>query len=281
MAKKVYVKRKRRSFKAVIWVFAAVFSLALILELGVFAQHLSPIWTPDYEKRDILSILLKEQRTKQDYDELFYQTGLSRVVIDEILGEGDIEDILEIQDDFFKSRERITTQFAPFTCAHTIDENIKTAPLKDGDIIVSPTTHFSFFLLGHSGLVTNAENGDLAASVGYDSTSYIEDVSEITNRTSFIILRPRDSQKAQAATEYAKENLLDLPYSVSIGLTSKKFSDTPKATNCSHLAWYAYKAQGVDIDENGGPFVFPNDMILSDELEIVQVYGIDPREILK
>lgn len=281
MAKRVYVKRKRRSYKAVIWVFAVVLALALLLEAGVFVEHLSPVWSPDYEKRDISPLLLKEERTVQDYDELLRQTGLSRTAIDELLGAGEAESILEIQSGFFRKRERITTQFAPFTCAHTIDENIKTAPLKDGDIIISPTTHFSFFRLGHSALVTDAEFGDIAASVGYDSESYIEDISEITDRTSFIILRPRDEGKARAAAEYARENLLGLPYSVSIGLTSKKFPDTPKVTNCSHLVWYAYKAQGVDIDENGGVFVFPKDMILSGELEIVQVYGINPKEILK
>ncbi len=281
MAKRVYVKRKKRKFTAIISVFAAVFALAIILEAGVFIEHLSSVWSPDYEKRDISSLLLKEERTQQEYDELFRQTGLSRTAIDELLGAGDAEGILEIQSDFFEKRERITAQFAPFTCAHTIDENIKTVPLKDGDIIISPTTHFSYFRLGHAALVTDAENGDIAASVGYASLSYIEDISEITDRTSFIVLRPRDRKKAQAAAEYAKENLLGLPYSVSVGLTSKKFPDTPKLTNCSHLVWYAYKAQGVDIDNDGGPFVFPEDMLLSDELEVVQVYGINPQKVLK
>lgn len=283
MVKQISVrrKRKRRGFKVAAAVFAVVFSVAALLEAGVFIEHLSPVFTPDYKKQDISALLLKEERSQQDYMMLYQQTGLSAKAIDELIYSGEAQRVLDIQNDFFTPRERITTQFAPFTCCHTIDTNIKTVPLKEGDIIVSPTTHFSFFRLGHASLVVNAQSGDMASSVGYMSESFKENISEITDRTSFIILRPKDKSKAAAAAEYAEQNLLGLPYSVSVGLTSKKFPDTPDRTNCSHLVWYAYKAQGIDLDQNGGPFVFPADMILSSDLEIVQVYGINPQTVLK
>ncbi len=283
MAKQVFVhrKRKRRGLKIVAAVFATLLFIAALLEAGVFVEHLSPVWTPDYQKQDISALLYKKERTQQDYTLLYQQTGLSAAAIDELIYSGNAQSVLDIQNDFFAPRERITTQFAPFTCCHTIDTNIKTAPLKAGDIIVSPTTHFSIFRLGHASLLTDPQSGDMASAIGYMSESFIENISEITDRTSFIILRARDGEKAAAAAEYAEQNLLGLPYSISVGLTSKKFPDTPDRTHCSHLVWYAYKAQGMDIDENGGPFVFPSDILFCSELEIVQVYGIDPQEVVK
>ena len=274
--------RKKRSVKTLMVVISMFLLLAVVLEAGVFAEHyFYRPYSPNYEKKDISSLLNKGALSQEDYNLLFEQTGLSSEAIDDFLKVGDKQSVLEIQNDFFGGYSANSSQFAPFTCYHYVDKNIKTAILKNGDIIVTPTTHFSIFRVGHSSLVVDGETEDTVTSTEYVTKSYIENISGLTDRPSFVILRPKDSEKAQAAAKYAQENLLDLQYSISVGVIGKKFPEKIKRTHCGHLVWYAYKSQGVDIDSNGGLVVLPSDIINSPELKIVQVFGMDVNEFKK
>lgn len=278
----VRVKSKWRALKIFSVILIVLLLIAGLLEAGVFAEHfLYRPYAPDYKKEDISSLLEKEERSEQDYQKLYAQTGLSAAAIEDILKKHDKDFVLEIQEDFFAGYKVNSEQFAPFTCYHYIDKNIKTAPLKDGDIIVTPTTHFSVFRLGHASILSDAENGEMVSATGYMRKSYIEGIFELTDRPAFVILRPKNRQAAQKAAKFAGENLTDLQYSVSVGLTAPKFPERADRTQCGHLVWYAYKKQGIDIDSNGGPFVFPSDILNSPELEVVQVYGMDPLALKK
>ena len=74
--------------------------------------------------------------------------------------------------------------------------------------------------------------------------------------------------------EFAYNNLLGIPYRLATGILSKKYNpDKLKGTQCAHLVWYAYKKFGVDLDSNGGAIVKPQDMALSDKVEVVQAFG--------
>ncbi len=54
--------------------------------------------------------------------------------------------------------------------------------------------------------------------------------------------------------------------------------DTIKSSHCSHIVWQAYMAAGCDIDSDKGFVVTPKDIAMSDELKIVQIFGINPKE---
>ena len=85
---------------------------------------------------------------------------------------------------------------------------------------------------------------------------------------------------AEKAAEYAKEHLVGVDYNILSGVLKKDKSDeeVPKSSHCSHIVWQAYKAAGVDIDQTGGMFVTPFNVALSDKLQVVQLYGLNPRK---
>ncbi len=274
------LKRKHPVLRGFSIALAVFFAIILLLELGVFALHYKEPYTPDYKKEDISALLSKDALTDEDYSLLFNQTGLTKIGIDSLNSAGRSEDILKIQEDFFARYQIKKIQFSPLTCCHENYEEIETVPLENGDIIISPTSHFSFFEMGHSAIVVDSAEGKVINATGYNNKSCYENISGITIDPSFIILRPKADQKTKAQiVEYVKTELLDLPYSISVGVLYPKFSEKPIATNCSHLIWQAFKKFGFDIDGNGGGVVLPMDFAQSGHLEIVQIRGIDPKSI--
>ena len=112
---------------------------------------------------------------------------------------------------------------------------------------------------------------------------------------------------------FAQANLLDVPYRLTAGLWGEKLPWQAKeraaalggeqtaaapadeavlvnpdqkrkdtsllgGTQCAHLIWSAFAAAGYDIDSDGGWLVTPRDLARSPLLEVVQVYGVDPRK---
>lgn len=273
----VKLKKKHPVLRVFLTIVAAFVALVLVLELGVFALHYKEAYSPDYKKEDISQLITKESLTDEDYSLIFKQTGLTRLGVDSLFSAGRKEDVLKIQEDYFGNYEVKKIQFSPLTCCHENYEEIETVPLQNGDIIISPTSHFSFFEMGHSAIVVDSAEGKVINATGYNNKSCYENVSEITIDPSFIILRPKLDQKTKTQLiEYTKNELLDLPYSISVGVLYPKFSEKPIATNCSHLIWQAYKKFGIDIDSNCGGIVLPMDFAASEHFEIVQIRGIDP-----
>ena len=75
------------------------------------------------------------------------------------------------------------------------------------------------------------------------------------------------------------KHLIDIEYSLFAGITDKDMSDNDKIdSHCAHIVWQAYKAAGKDIDKDGGIIVTPNDIATCKDLEVVQIYGIDPED---
>ena len=72
--------------------------------------------------------------------------------------------------------------------------------------------------------------------------------------------------------DYAKDNLVGLEYSLFAGFFGAQ-EEVLTQTQCAHLVWYAYNQFGIDIDSTGGETVTPKDILKSDKLEIVQIYG--------
>lgn len=265
----------KKVYRVLALVLAGIVIFAAILHSGVGIMHMSLADRPEYPKTDITSILNKKELTEEDYNTLLMQTGLYKTAVDELRSMGDAQRILKIQRDFFADYKINTEIFAPFTCYHDMDAFITTAPLENGDIILSPTTHLSFFELGHAALVVDAENGYVLNSTGYGQDSCIEPIEEITCRPRFIVLRPKLSkEERQRAVDNALEMLKGLPYSISVGILSSKYAETPDRTHCSHIIWYAYKTVGLDLDSDGGAVVFPSDIENSECVEKIQAYGI-------
>lgn len=267
----------QRKRKVLIIIFSIVISIILILQSGMVYVHNKVQWQPNYAKTDITKIIYKENITKEEYNIIFSQTGLSETAVKDLLLYKDFEKILEIQDAFFAPQETYHEVFAPFTCSDRLYKDIPLCNIEDGDIIISPSSHFSYLKSGHAAIVVNAAEGRILNATGYGFTSSVEDITELSCRPGFAVLRLKaDRRKRAEIAKYALENLYDINYSLTAGIFRGNSKNELKTTHCGHLVWYAFKEFGYDIDSNKGLVVWPKDISKSDILETVQIYGINP-----
>ncbi len=97
--------------------------------------------------------------------------------------------------------------------------------------------------------------------------------------TTRMVLRPKaDDETRRQAVQIAREKLVDIPYSLVSGVFGDKFQplNGPHDAHCGYLPWYAWMAVGIDLDGDGGRIAAPADLAMSDRVEVVQIYGIDP-----
>lgn len=220
--------------------------------------------------------------SEEDYDKIYLQTGLTKIGVDRVMREGGRKKMLTIQRDFFAEHKVINDWFAPYICTDRLQgKGIECAPLENGDILVTSSTHIGSWRMGHAGIVTSGRLGRVLQATAYGETSYNGYTTDFSTRVNFMILTPKNKEIAAKAAAFANENLLDLHYDVTVGILSKKNPKTIKNTQCAHLVWYAFKQFGIDLDSDGGPLVTPKDIANSDELELVQVFGIDPKKLWK
>ncbi len=260
---------------------------------------------PDYDKTDITGILEKETLSQDDYKELFYQTGLGKTAIDEILGKDEklkeplnqtkldkraIEEILKFQENFFTEYNVSRTKAAVIVNHESlVDDEGKLvygfdlAPYENGYVLVTKATYTLGWRHGHAGIITDASKQETLEAVLLGNNSMLQNINKWRCFPSFMMLKLKDASRENLdeIAEFAKDKLLNIPYGLSVGLFGSK-NPLPakiKATQCAHIVWYPFMQFGYDIDCDGGWLVTPKDIANSDLFEIVQIYGVDPEEI--
>jgi len=287
MKEKKYKSNQKKAliaFITIIIIIAAIATVEKLIEpMGYFR--------PDYDKRDITGILEKEVLSDDDYKELFYQTGLGKTAVDEILkDESGKEKILEFQKNFFTEYNISSEKFAVIVNHESlVDEKGKIiygfdlAPYENGYVLITKATHSLGWRHGHAGIITDAENEETLEAVLLGKDSMLQNINKWRSFPSFIMLKLKDASQEELdkIAEFAKINLLDVPYGLSVGLTSKKNPEPSNitTTQCAHIVWYPFMQFGYDIDSDGTWLVTPKDIANSDLFEIVQIYGVDPDEI--
>jgi len=266
----------------------AVFNVRIIL------TQMRPQWNPDYAMADILPLLSLPQLSADDYEKLFLQTGLSKPAIDDLREFPDfIERVLSFQADFFEPDIIIQRQIPPVTVVDMIGDNtgqrrpgFSIAPLREGDILLTFAQRSIGWQHGHCGLVVDAANGMVleALQLGHDTT--ILDAWRWRYYPTFAILRLTDGRDdlARLAAEHGERNLPGVPYMLFTGIFPPNLPNEGESligTQCAHAVWYPYLAVGVDIDASGEWPVWGMDFLMSDELKVVQIYGIDPHWIIE
>ncbi len=273
---------KKLWFKAVcIVVLIAVLAPIIVrggLEVVAAAYE---VWSPDYKMESLDAVLSKEILTDEDYEFLYQQTGITKIGIDDMLANGRENQIKAIQADFFRTPDFECSRFH-FCVGMFVNKGYRTiahVPLQDGDIIYSPSTYISFLNISHAAIVTGGGT-EVVEAFGYGNPTQVSSASRFFRYAEFVVLRPKaGSELGKLVAEYVENNLLDVPYDILTGILGPKAPEPLKTTHCSHLPWYAYKMNGVDVDANGGKIVTPADILNSPELEIVQVYGMDINNI--
>jgi uncharacterized protein YycO len=159
------------------------------------------------------------------------------------------------------------------------------APYKNGYVLVTKATHSLGWRHGHAGIVTDADNKETLEAVLLGQDSMLQDINKWRNFPSFMMLKLKDASQEDLdeIARFAKNNLLNVPYGLSVGFFSKKNPepDSIKTTQCAHIVWYPFMQFGYDIDSDGTWLVTPKDIANSDLFEIVQIYGVNPDEIWK
>ena len=256
--------------------------ILLVLRIGVLVADRHEYFRPNYEKADLWEILDKAELTDEDYELIYRQTGLTRVAVCNLMEKGDKVAIIDMQEQYFSDIGYQCYNWSAFSYIECLDSHLKLADLQNGDILISSSTHISSWRSGHAAIVVDAKNGLLINAVQAGSLSELESISDFTNRASAMVLRPKlDEETRNKVAEYVKNNLVGIPYSVTVGILSPKYEEKIKTTQCSHLVWYAYMKFGIDIDSNGGGLVTPEDIANSEYLDVVQIYGFDPDSLWK
>ena len=255
----------------------AIYVLIYLQAGAAYIENTWEAWKPDYEKADLTELLLKSELSDEDYELVYQQTGLTRLGVDPLLSDGNIGEILRIQDSFFSERDYFYNYFAPFTGQFEKSRGrYPNAPLSDGDIIFCPATFLSSSVLGHTAIVVDGKVGRIAEAYGFGSGFDTTLKASFFIYPAFVILRPKvDEDIKKQVAQYTKDELIGAEYDIFAGLFEEKAPDTLERTHCSHSVWYAYNKFGIDLDSNGGKIVTPTDILNSPYLEVVQVFGMD------
>lgn len=284
-------------------VFVAVILLTLLgFYIGYWvADAKGGVWNPDYPilSKDELKAAY-DRLNEEDYKVLFEQTGLTKIGIDRAKERGSFEIVYDIQQSYFQKRGVEKFRYAPLVCTDYLDgETAEIIFLERGDIILSSSTHFSGFRIGHSAIVTNGNSYEIYQSnqVGI-SNGFSNAYEMFANRTNFMVLRIKpeyfsengvddESYRENLArvSEYISTEFADVPYDFTTGVFTKK--DSMKATSCAHLLWYGFKhfddenggKFNLDLDSNGGLLVVPKDISKSPYVELVQTFGFNPSKM--
>jgi hypothetical protein len=248
----------------------------------VYAENSWTNWYADYGKENIGAIVQKKEKTDEDYELLYRQTGLTKLGVDGLCARGQYERISKIQNFYFRNHEVECNPFIPYTYLEKLKDGYgPLCVLEDGDIIISATTHSFFMRVGHAVIVVDASKNEVAESLCPGMDSKIVDANTMTGLANYMVLRPTKipEEIRKKSALYVKKHLIGLPYDLTVGVLSKKFSEKPKSTQCAHLVWYGYKKYGYDIDANGGLIVKPQDIFKSEYFEVVQIFGFDPQKL--
>lgn len=287
-------KRRRR------WRWLAVPLAVLLLlyctnyVLQTAWAHREPFFYPDYDRVELAPMLEKRALAEEDYETIFLQTGLTKLAVDRLLaaGQGGVDQILSTQEGFFGHYDVECVSLLPgrFTCEDLVlDENgtkkatVPLAPVEPGDLIVSFSTHSFGWRHGHAGLVVDTARGATLEAVVLGSDSAQVDIQHWRTYSNFMVLRVKDAtaeERLQVA-QFALKYLDGIPYGLTSGIFGQKAPDPEEnlISQCAYLPWYAWQSAGYDLDGDGGRIVTVADLAASPLLELVQVYGIDPRTL--
>jgi len=291
-------KDKRRLWgkAALICGIVLLLIVLLILFLQLVWAHRQEIYTPDLPKTDLSDILETPVLTEEDYTTLLLQTGLGKSAVDYLLNQGETgkKEILSYQDAYFtKQKEHCFPFISYFTCEDKLTDdagNVTNGPapvnLQKGDIILTLSTHTFGWRHGHAGLVVDTEgSGETLECAELGTDSKINDASKWWQYSTYAIVRIKgvSSEMQEAVVDFADEHLVDVPYHLTSGLFGDKMQDFASkgfGLQCDYLVWYAWNAMGYDLDSDGGRLVTTTDLLNSDLVEIVQIYGIDPHKFI-
>ena len=259
-------------FKSRLFLITLVLAAVLCVRHFIAGSH--AFYVPSYEFEKVTEDM--------PADRVFELTGLSPQAVGDLKEQGDFERVEALNELYFKKPDFKRNYIAyPVTAEEkNTKQQTPMAPLRNGDILVTFNTHTCDWRHGHLAIVTDSKAGIILEHLAIGEMSSYGYAPYWGEYPAFAVLRHPDSDKAEEAARYAREHLTDVPYSIFAGIIKKDKSgeEIIDSSHCSHIVWQAYKAVGADLDKNGGPVVTPRDVAMSPELEVVQIFGLNPKD---
>ena len=246
--------------------------------------YLTPHYTPNVVQIDLNPTLNKNTFNQDDYHLLFEQTGLSESIINELKSSSDFKaQILQFQKDYLSEIQVFNLYMPPATfcqiVGHHPNEKIKAftlAPYHNGYLFYTNGTHSFGWRHGHIGLVVDEVHGLTLEALSPGTSSCLQNIHKWEYYPTFKMMRLKNvsQSKLDDIANYALAHLQGLPYNV----LSVKKQATPHNTQCALLIWQAFSHFGYDLALNSDFFIFPDDIVCSPLLEVLQIYGFNPNK---
>ena len=270
---------KRNHRRTIFLAAVAVLSSILLFYIAQrFWAHRDKPFLPDYPQ-----VALSETTNSTT---IFLQTGLSCSALEKLPTEERFDTIKKAQDAFFHPpSSQCTPLLGWFTREDRLSQKtgIPLIDLQPGDILLTLSTHSAGWRHGHAGLAVDSDTVLESTVLGSNST--LVSAAHWTAYSNYVVLRLKQitPDLQQQVINYSLTHLIDVPYRLFAGLTEPKAPDPDSAwfgLHCSYLIWYAWNHFGYDLDSDGGRLVTAQDLLHSDLLEVVQVFGMDPHLFL-
>ncbi len=261
---------------------AVVIVVAVLLAGWTYACEKDAHRMPACKKQSIAQLLEKEEWSDGEYALLTEQTGLGPLALDALREQGRLQELTTLQERYFETVEVDCVRSTPLTHEERVaaKEGMTIPCVEDGDILLTFCSHFFGWRNGHAGIVVDADEGLVLEAQVLGSPSAIVRLKRWERYPSFLVLRlaGASAEERKAVADYAREQLLHIPYRLSAGIWDRlgdsDVNKLPEGTQCAHLVWYAYMQHGYDLDSDGGLIVTPRDLADSELLTVVQQYGI-------
>lgn len=277
--------KKKRRFRILLGSSATVFALGLWTAATERKAH----FVPDYDKADLRRVQEQEELSREDYEMLFRQTGLAPAGVDQLYAEGRQNILPDLQERFFEDVD-VTCRDSLFLVRSErveIEENMRAdlfPALEEGDILVSFSSHILGWRSGHAGILVDREEELVLEAICLGRDSALCSLEEWKRAPCMAVLRLKNAppKERERIADYAREHLTGLPYRLdSFAIRGERdVSDSAlSGTQCAHLIWWVYYQFGYDLDRDGDWIVTPGDLYRSKQLELVQVYGLEPGEL--
>lgn len=286
---KIIMKKYNRLNRILFLIFILLF-LAPGLYLTDQTLEQEAHYLPDYQMLSLRPTLNKPFLTAEDYRLLFRQTGLAPCAVNNILQqagspEAAYQKFSGIQKRFFAPVSVSCTFNTPISKEEHIpppmNQEAVFAPYQNADILITFASHTVFWRNGHAALIVDASGRQTLEAAVLGSNSSYQSVAKWSRYPAFVLLRLKNitPELADAIAAAAKERLYNIPYHLTAGIFSDSYPiEGPlKGTQCAHLVYTAYYLNGYNLDSDGGAIVTPLDLLESDYLEIIQIYGYSPK----
>ena len=241
--------------------------------------HRETYLTPNYERVSIAE--------DTDPEILFLQTGLGESAIKKLISKNQFDLAIALQDAVFEPKKtECVSLLGWFTREdhRAEDERIVLVDLQPGDILLTFSTHSVGWRHGHAGLVLDEYS--VLESVSLGERSAIVGIGHWKTYSDFVVLRVKDADEElkQKVVSFGREHLNDISYRLLAGWLGEKAPGVEEAwfgAHCSYLIWYVWNQFGYDLDSDGGRLVTCDDILNSELVEIVQIYGLNLKSIQK